>query len=192
MGLCGRNICGCLYVIAPNPVAWITGSSPTVDITGFSPNLEVEINPNWTAKLAAETARNVAWTSYTPVVSQGVTTNIAKSVFFASYYRWGPNNKTCTFGINLTMTGAGTAGSIITVSLPVASQMGVNFSVGFGAVTDVSGPTRYPSSVELSGATQGEIVFTGDTSGNSQIGQQPSFALAAGDTLQAQGTYQIF
>lgn len=122
--------------------------------------------------------------TYTPQVDQGATTNIAKTVNSGKYKR---SNGMCTAWIDLVMTGAGTAGSSVTVTLPVASSLSSAPILGAGIIFDTSTTTRYVVDAEQSSTT----VIAFGYQGAAGWGSSPSIALASGDTVRAVVTYPI-
>ena len=60
-----------------------------------------------------------AWNAYTPTVSQGATTDIAKTVTYAKYRQAG---KTVDGQVSLVVTGSGTAGFAVQVTLPCPTR----------------------------------------------------------------------
>jgi hypothetical protein len=126
-----------------------------------------------------------AWTSFTPQVDQGASTNIAKTVNYSNYARYG---RTIHFAFGLAMTAAGTAGSQVTITLPVtaASTSGL---AGSARVFDTSTNSYY--SCTIMGPSTTTIAFQFDTSGTAaRWGLAPNLALASGDTIVGQITYE--
>ena len=64
------------------------------------------------------TGEGGAWTSTSPQIDQGVTTNIAKTVTYSKFARYG---RTIHWVFKLTLTAGGTSGQIVTVTLPVTA-----------------------------------------------------------------------
>lgn len=127
-----------------------------------------------------------AQTAYTPTISQGVTTNITKTVTVSTYDQI---NKLVIYTAVLEVTGTGTSGSNITVTLPVAAQAyGTALTcIGHGYIYDASATTTYTCSVLRSGDT---VVFRNDASGANRVGTTPAFALASGDVISFTVTYE--
>jgi hypothetical protein len=123
------------------------------------------------------------WTSFTPTIDQGASLNIAKTVTYSKWTR-GPR-RTITFNFVLTLTAGGTAGSAVTVTLPVTAAS-ASAMVGHGQVFD-SGAQQYPCTIQASIATQ--VAFSPDGVGN-LWGITPSLALASGDILRGTVTYE--
>jgi hypothetical protein len=118
-----------------------------------------------------------AFPSYTPTVSQGVSTNIAKTTTKSSYRRMG---REIRWSFRIDVTAAGTAGSAITLTIPVTADV-ANYVVGGGAVYDASGPTNYSGAWQLTSTTT--IALLGENTTGAGVGAAPSFALASGDVL---------
>lgn len=126
-------------------------------------------------------------TSYTPQVDQGASTNISKTVNEARYVQAG---RVCFCWGYLTLTGAGTGGSHVTVTLPIAASGHASVAViGVAMVYDNSTTTRYVCDVELNG---GKMTFANDASASGNLwGASPSIALASSDQLRWQVTYIV-
>jgi hypothetical protein len=128
-----------------------------------------------------------AVSSYTPQIDQGATTNIAKTVTEARYTQVGD---VCHVWAYLTLTGAGTAGSNITLTVPItASGHATGTTVGEGMFFDASVPDEMPASAHLVSTTQVALVV--ETSTNNYLGATPSVALAASDQLRVRLTYLV-
>lgn len=125
------------------------------------------------------------WTTYTPQIDQGASTNIAKTVNYSRYTRHG---RMVTWAFQLSLTASGSAGSNVTITLPVtaASSSGVSGSV---TIYDLSTTTRY--SGQANGASAGTTCnFIGDWSSNNAWGNTPNLALASGDIIRGQISYE--
>ena len=127
-----------------------------------------------------------AWTSFTPSVVQSgaVTSTNTRS----RYARWG---RRIEFTIDLAITGAGTAGASITVSLPVTAAASAQVC-GQGFIFD-NGSGNLPGLAYLSTTTALVLLptwlntatgFMGTASGGG------SFALASGDEITIWGSYE--
>lgn len=125
-----------------------------------------------------------ARTVYVPTIAQGATPNIAKTVNYSEFVQAG---KFVTWVFTLSLTGAGTAGSIVTVTLPItaAHASGLN---GKGAIFDASAALRYMGIWESASTTLVQLGHDG--SGVSAWGAAPNIALAAGDVLRGEITYE--
>lgn len=125
-------------------------------------------------------SENGAWVDWTPQVDQGVSTNISKTINYARYRRDGSRFKA---DFDLSMTGAGTAGSTITVSIPFDFATTAGGAKGAGQVYDASANQRYVCCIERGGTSK--VGFAADGAYNNQVGATPSFAIASGDVLRA-------
>jgi hypothetical protein len=114
-----------------------------------------------------------ALTDWTPTVTQGVT--VTKTVTYAKYCRLGPLVYLCA---NMTITSAGTNGSVIAVSnLPVQVAFGVVYGT---AIVDNAGTAYYIGAAYIDTS---EIINFYAHLETSAIGADPSFALANTDRI---------
>jgi hypothetical protein len=125
-----------------------------------------------------------AWTSYTPTIDQGASTNIAKTVNVSSYGRWG---RMIVWQFTLTLTASGSAGSGVTLTLPVTAA-NANGIGGSGRIYDSSAATT--DLVFWGGFTTSSMVAWADASTGSSWGAAPSIALASSDILVGTVIYQ--
>jgi hypothetical protein len=125
------------------------------------------------------------WTSYTPQIDQGVSTNIAKTTNYAKWMRGPRRTITCNF--YLTLTAGGTAGSNVTVTLPVTAASS-SAAIGGGQIFDNSTSTRYAGSWVAVSTTQLTLVHDGG--GGSGWGVLPNLAIASSDQLQGTIVYE--
>jgi hypothetical protein len=136
-----------------------------------------------TARTGIRTGGNGGWTSFTPVIAQ-----VGSPSFTINYSKHvrGPR-RTITWTFDLSVTSSGTAGTIITVTLPVtaASAPGVK---GSGFLYDSS--TATPYSGQWGGVTTTTIAFGGDWSGAGSWGATPNLAIASGDLVRGSITYE--
>lgn len=126
-----------------------------------------------------------AWQSWSPVIDQGATTNIAKTINGARYVQLG---KTVIGMFQLTLTAAGTASAYVVVSTPVAAAYGANNSCGSAHIYDASTSTGYGAKILLQNTTT--MYFVGDWSTNSVWGISPNIALASGDIIRGSFMYE--
>lgn len=127
-----------------------------------------------------------AWNSYTPTLTQS--SAVTKTVTYAKYLQFG---KLIIVQVELVATGAGTAGSAITVSLPVTAARSATAKpvIGSGFVNDL-GTKLYPGPTALLTTTTVQI-FRGDgTTTGGALGSDPSFALASGDSINLAAMYE--
>ena len=128
-----------------------------------------------------------AWNSYTPTVDQGASTNIAKTVNYAKYLQFG---KLVICQVSLSMTGAGTSGAWISVTLPATAATSA-LIVGSGRYVDTSGSYYTATAYTLSTTKVVLIVdATTTTTGTKAIGEDPAIAVASGDAFQFSVIYE--
>lgn len=129
------------------------------------------------------------WATYTPTVTQSG--SVAATVIIADYVRTG---SAVTVQVRLNITGSGTAGNNIVVSLPInpkAVYASNSATIGIGAIVDTSASVKYKGeAVAAASGTQVAFIRT-DTSDTNGIGTVPSFALASGDVVLFSVTYQV-
>lgn len=162
----------------------ITATQIAADAIGAS---ELADNAVTGASIATE-----AWTTYTPQVDQGASTNIAKSAgFVAKYRRMG---SLVAVILRIAMNGAGTAGSAVTVSLPLTHANITNDPpVGGGAIFDTSAAQTY-GGMWVTDALSPSVVrleVFGSNSDGTGWGATPNAALAAGDKIKAFLEYEV-
>lgn len=125
--------------------------------------------------------------TWTPTLAQGASSNISKTVNMANYWRIGDM---VFFEVKVTASAAGTAGSSITITLPVTGVVAaqVNTPVGTGAYLD-TGTAQYPAIVEPASTTT-LAMYRADVTVAGYIGASPNIAVASGDIFYAWGRYQ--
>jgi hypothetical protein len=132
-----------------------------------------------------------AYTSWTPIIDQGGSTNIAQSGTQA-YYATSGEFVHAYGAVNL--NGAGSAGSIIYVSYPVAPNAAMNQvqGIGSGGFYDSSTALFYVGTPVRSTASRMSLRPTNDsTFANSSLGNAVfTGALAAGDAFYFNITYR--
>jgi hypothetical protein len=124
------------------------------------------------------------WVSYTPQIDQGASVNIAKTVNYAKYLRVG---NLVMVQLNVTFTAGGTGGSAVTITLPSGLTVTNGLQIGNGIIYDTSVSTPYHASVYT---VAGKMQFSGDWSGAGTWGQTPNTALASGDNIAINATYE--
>lgn len=158
------------------PRTWVTGEL----VTAAYMNQEVRDNLNAQFPLAA-----VAWSSYTPTLTQSVT--VTATVTYAKYMQIG---KIINVNVLLTVTGAGTLGADIFVTLPVTAAASFSnlTAVGAGRVFDTSASLNYVGTAVSNTTARIGIV---PNAGNGYLGSTSfTAALAAGDTVSFCATYE--
>jgi hypothetical protein len=132
-----------------------------------------------------------AWTGWTPVLNQGATSNIAKTVDRARYKQRG---KLIKFEFRLTVTGTGTANAAVTLTTPPANAVANGYDlIGFGGILDSSVPTSWPAPLMLNTGSASTWVFAGvgDLLGaNGGVGTNFIAALAANDVVWGSGWFE--
>ena len=121
-----------------------------------------------------------AWVDYTPTLTQGVT--VSKTVTQARYCQF---QKTIIGQVLLSATSGGTGGTAVAIGLPSAVRAG-NPLVGSGYIYDTSTNTMYNLTFTGSGAGVSGYYQTGNQWGNS-----PNIALASGDQIAINFSYEI-
>lgn len=139
--------------------------------------------PQWLASATDGLQAGPTTQTWTPQVDQGASTNISKTVEFANYWRIGP---LVFYSFYLTATGAGTSGSILTVSLPVTASASSS-RIGSGTYVDISVGSY--SCVMARGSTTNMLFQRSDVLVTGGIGNDPVMAIASGDLMFASGFY---
>lgn len=135
----------------------------------------------WTAAIANQIG--AVWETWTPTITQ--TGNVTFTQAAQSYY--GRIQKIVFAAVYLTVTGAGTIGSQVTVSLPVTARTPL-VPVGQGFIYDASAATNYVVTSVADTTTTAYFFYT-NASGNAW-GVAPNVALANGDQIRIQFMYE--
>ena len=122
------------------------------------------------------------WTAWTPEVSQPTT--VAATVDAATYTQIG---KLVVANFRLSITGTGTGGNAVVVSLPVTAAR-ANDYCGSVQIYDLSLTTPYLGIAWLQTTTT--MRFRGDWSGTGAWGFVPNVGLAAGDFIAGTVIYE--
>lgn len=123
------------------------------------------------------------WNSYTPTLKQGATT-VSKTVTRARYCQFG---KLVWGVVRLVVTGTGSSGSPITVSLPVTAAAS-GTPVGTATINDY-GANAYSPIAHLDSTTTVAFRRT-DTLHSLYFGAEPAMALAANDEISFEFHYE--
>ncbi len=152
--------------------------------------------PNTTTAITAARLNNIEsfldsfgsitdpWTSYTPTLAQGASTDIAKTVTYAKYRKIG---RLVILQINVTATASGPGSANITLSLPVtAATSGYQVGNGYYLRVNVSGQhcpawLVSTSTVALLGSTTGNMTY---------VGSNPNIAVANNHQMQVSIMYE--
>lgn len=163
-------------------MAWTTPFTATAGtaITAAKAN---ETRDNLKALLPLD---QLAWTSYTPTLTQSGT--VTKTVSLAKYQR---RDNTVVCRVLLVVTGSGTGGNAVKISLPVTASAG-GFSVaGSGYIFDSSVSTNYGGLVQFDSTTTAQLLPTA-TNGASALGVVGFTAgLANNDTVHFFFEYEV-
>lgn len=127
---------------------------------------------------------DVPGTLWTPVLTQSVTVPFTQPVA-CTYVRMG---RMVFCQGNLAVTGTGTALNGIKVSIPVPARFPSFALMGIAQVYDASAAYRYVCIVVPASATT--IAFGSDGASTDLLGASPSFALASGDAVNFNLTYE--
>lgn len=125
---------------------------------------------------------------YRTIVAQGAVTPDISYNIDLSEYRVLPQEIEWLFKIS--MAGTGTAVTIFTLLLPVASgYAGLGEWIGEGEFYDSNTATRYICGLENYPSPQ-HIMLVHDTSSNTALGAAPSIALGPGDAIRGRVRYR--
>ena len=168
----------------------VAGSTVAVVLPALSP----VVDGDYVAVLATGADRLIlgrvgggAWTSWTPVVTQGV--NVTVTNTRSRLTRDGGIIHVSGF---VTVTGAGTAGNTITVSLPVAAASGLVVPIGVGNLGDNSFG-NHPFVANIDTTTTMQLQSTAESTGGTLplLGSAVFTAgLAVNDTIKFVATYE--
>ena len=126
------------------------------------------------------------WTSYTPVLAQSGTRTA--TVDYAEYCQI---NKFCVANVSLTCTETGSAGNIISVTLPVNLATAATLRVlGSGMFFDTSGSDVRLLTAIVNSSSTVRFLVEATTDNISGLGANPSLALGNGDVIQFSIAYE--
>lgn len=155
-----------------NEIVWVTahtGGATTATILRAQEGTSAVAHNSAVAWQHGPTAFDLGtdWTSYTPTLGQGATTNITKTVTYARYQRIG---RLIVVEGSLAVTGTGTASAAINVTLPTAgttAAAGAAFFLvpGAASVFDTSASMTYPAFSYLASTTTLQFTPLGATVG---------------------------
>lgn len=126
------------------------------------------------------------WQDWTPVVNQGASTDIAKTINFSRFLKVG---RLCFFNFRLAMTSTGSAGTEFQVTLPFAEYASTNVYVGVGAAVTFNS-TNYKANLILRGGSQCVAFIDTDGNGISGLGLVPNAGIVNGTLLLGTVTYE--
>jgi hypothetical protein len=136
---------------------------------------------NW----ANESGKPGVWTTYTPILSQTVT--VSTSTTTGRYVRFG---SLVIVRVRLIASSSGTAGGIITASLPItADPVYSTFGIsGNGIIFKAATNVQHHVALHTAAST---VSFVSDISGGGNFGQQSSFQLVSGDYVSFTTMYEV-
>ena len=129
-----------------------------------------------------------AWTSYTPVIKGGATTVTAT----LNYAKYAQVNKIVILAVSATVTSAGAANGVVTISLPIAAAnigAAVDVATNGSFIIKDSGTAYYTGAAQL--ITTTTVGGTAYGSVNNMGASQPAFTLANGDGVGAFIAYEV-
>lgn len=144
---------------------------------------DTDLSLTWSGSTWVQVGSLGAWTTWTPTITQ--VGSVTHSVVYGRYTKIG---RTVYANFTTNVTGSGSAGTGVSISLPVTSAAGSPLRLGSGHIYDTSTATRYTGMCELDSTTAFRIV--GDWSSGNQWGGIPSVGLASGDQVSASITYE--
>ena len=161
------------------PRTWVAGEYPT------AAELNAHLRDNLNAAFPLGGVDG-AWISYTPTLTQSGA--VTKTVTYARYTKIG---RLVIVTFFLSVTGTGTGGQKITVSLPVTASQGADTACGHGYVYDQSATTDYVGVMVLTTTTTFAFFPSNATSGSGYLGSQGfTAAFASGDIIGGTGMYE--
>lgn len=129
-----------------------------------------------------------AWTSYTPVIKGGATT-VTANLNYAKYARV---NKIVILAVSATVTSAGAANGVVTVSLPIAAASvgaAVDIATNGSFIIKDAGTAYYTGVAQL--ITTTTVGGSAYGSVNNMGASQPAFTLANGDGVGVFIAYEV-
>ena len=125
-----------------------------------------------------------AWETWTPTVTQ--TGNVTVTINYAKYTRI---QKLVVAQFYLTVTGTGTAGSAVSVSLPITNYAASSQMVGGGFIFDASATNLYTVQSQIASTTT--VQFYSDQTGTASFwGIAPNVGLAVNDQIRCTVSYE--
>jgi hypothetical protein len=125
----------------------------------------------------------LAWTSYTPTLSQGTSTNISKTIVYAKYARLG---KIVHANIRMIAAGTGQATAPVFVSLPITAA---SSAVPVGTVDFFDGNVTNYVGFAYAGSTTTVGLVT-HNNGENYLGTNPSLGVAVNDIINLSICYE--
>ena len=178
-------------------ISTITTAAATdayVNIGRFPATLSAGAGYTWTVptftwtNLFQRPIYETRWLNYIPVIGQGASTDIAKTVTYAKYKI--SENKVEAI-VYLVSTAAGTAGSNILVTTPTTAIITTTYGqYGTGEYTDSGTAVYYCTSV-LASTTSIALGANSVTTTGALIGTTPAITVASGDIFESRISYEF-
>jgi hypothetical protein len=157
-------------------VTWSDPVDATANVTGVTAARE--------KTYVLDNLRAIAeWTTYTPTITQSGT--VTKTTTYCKYRSFGGTVEIQAF---LTITGSGTGGNAILISLPFTSATSTGLVVGSGLVSD-TGTANYPVLAVINTTTTIKF-FRSDQGPAGDVGVDPNFSLANTDVIRFHAVYE--
>jgi hypothetical protein len=131
------------------------------------------------------TGEGGSWTSWTPLITQSG--NVSRTATRAVYGRWG---RLIVFQAYMSVTGTGSAGFTISVSLPVTAASGLAIPIGDGFLFDASSGNYYGFHTRIATTTTVDLQGDGIGADLALGGATFTAALASGDVISISGIYE--
>jgi hypothetical protein len=168
--------------------------SPSEGMISFltgSNRADVYNSSTWSSLVNPAHGAWITWSGALEANVQQSAAYIARSVNLAKYIRIG---RFCTYTFAMTLSGAGSAGQHVNVTLPFNHANGVvPINSGTGGLTDSSAGQNWPAMIQPSTASPGLAWFnwTGSTALDQRLGVVGfTAALASGDGVTGTGTFE--
>jgi hypothetical protein len=159
---------------------WSTGDPIT------AAELDTHIRDNMDYLQQEFVAKLGQWTSYVPTVTQSG--SVSKTVTYSRYLQFG---KFVTWGFVIAITGSGTSANAVTLSLPATAVFGSsNRGVGQGGIYDTAPGVSYQGRAVLNSTTTIAFVPSNVTTGGYLGSHTFTAALASGDIIEGQISYE--
>jgi len=157
-------------------MAWVTPTTvATGDVlTASKWNQDVQANGAALAPLFS------GWTTYTPTVTQSTAVTVT-----TNYSKWIQVGRLVIWNFHLTASSGGSAGSILTISLPTAASATLR-TLGSGMIYYNNTPRPY-AGIWMANTTT-TVALESDDTGNNYWGAIPSLQFAANNSSFLAGT----
>lgn len=161
-------------------------AAPLEGMLLFDKALDSYVTRTGSAWIALSPQTTTAKTTWTPALTQSV--SVTATINDAVYYRSGVFVDAWA---NLTVTSGGTAGTALSVTLPVtSSSWTANPVIGHGFIFDTGGTDAWAVTVVASGTTSATFVSTSSVS-NASWGVAPNEGIASTDVIRFHLRYTV-